>query len=48
MESDIEILCRKKEKELLEKYFRGGTDCPFKNCNPENIGPYTKELGCSV
>lgn len=43
MESDIEILCRKKEKELLEKYF-GNLIREAAIEQPETIGDYTADL----
>ncbi len=44
MENKIEILCREKEQELLNKYFHGGPDCPFAGGDTETIGEYTKDL----
>lgn len=44
MESKIEILCRKKEQELLNKYFPNG----FGSSNSETIGEYTKDLPLKI
>lgn len=40
MESKVEILCREKEQELLNKYFPNG----FGSSKSETIGEYTKNL----
>lgn len=40
MESEVEILCRQKEQELLDKYFPQGPG----HAESETIGEYTKDL----
>lgn len=44
MESKVEILCREKEKELLEKYFPYGSG----GNKAETIGEYTKDLPLKI
>lgn len=44
MESEIEILCREKEQELLNKYFPIGFGCS----KSEFIGEYTKDLPLKI
>lgn len=43
MESEVEILCREKEQELLDKYF-GNLTMEAAIERPETIGVYTKDL----
>jgi len=43
MESEVEILCREKEQELLDKYF-GNLSTEAAIERPETIGVYTKDL----
>lgn len=43
MESKVEILCKEKEKELLDKYF-GNLTMEAAIERPETIGIYTKDL----
>jgi len=43
MESKVEILCRDKEQELLDKYF-GNLTMEAAIERPETIGEYTKDL----
>lgn len=43
MESEVEILCREKERELLEKYFPKGAVY-----SSETIGEYTKDLPLKI
>ena len=44
MEGNIEILCRNKEQELLDKYFPKG----FELVESETIGFYTKDLPIKI
>lgn len=44
MKSKIEILCREKEQELLNKYFPNGFGCS----KSETIGEYTKDLPLKI
>lgn len=44
MESKVEILCREKEQELLNKYFPNGFGCS----NSETIGEYTKDFPLKI
>lgn len=44
MESKIEIICREKEQELLDKYFPKGFGCS----KSETIGEYTKDLPLKI
>lgn len=44
MENKIEILCREKEQELLDKYFPSG----FGFSKSETIGEYTKDLPLKI
>lgn len=44
MESNVEILCINKEKELLNKYFPKG----FGRIESETIGDYTKDLPLKI
>lgn len=44
MESKVEILCREKEQELLDKYFPDGFGCS----ESETIGEYTKDLPLKI
>lgn len=47
MESSIEILCRKKENELLDRYFGNLIkEAAFER--PETIGEYTKDLPLKI
>ena len=43
MHSNIEILCKEKEKELLDRYF-GNLSTEAAIVRPETIGDYTKDL----
>lgn len=43
-EQNIEILCRKKEQELLDKYFGKDADADNNRKAAQSIGVYTKEL----
>lgn len=47
MAKDIEILCKEKEQELLDKYFGNLSDEAAK-VRPETIGEYTKDLPLKV
>lgn len=47
MESNIEILCRNKEQELLDKYF-GKLIEEAAIIQPETIGEYTKDLPLKI
>lgn len=47
MESKIEILCREKEQELLNKYF-GDLVKEAAVVRPETIGEYTKDLPLKI
>lgn len=47
MESTIELLCEKKEQELLAKYF-GNLSKEAAVDRPETIGKYTKELPLKI
>lgn len=44
MESKVEILCRQKEQELLDKYFPNGPG----HAESETIGEYTKDLPLKI
>lgn len=44
MESKVEIICREKEQELLNKYFPSG----FGYVKSETIGDYTKDLPLKI
>lgn len=44
MEKKIEILCKEKEQELLNKYFLSGFGCS----KSETIGEYTKDLPLKI
>lgn len=46
-ESNIEILCKEKEQELLNKYFGNLSDEAARVC-PETIGEYTKDLPLKI
>jgi len=47
MESKVEILCREKEQELLDKYF-GNLTKEAAIERPETIGEYTKDLPLKI
>lgn len=47
MERDIELLCREKERELLDKYF-GNLVNEAAHVRPETIGEYTKDLPIKI
>lgn len=47
MESDIETLCRDKERELLDRYF-GNLTKEAAVERPETIGTYTKDLPLKI
>ncbi|MGN0219844.1 MAG: hypothetical protein ACI4AX_06120 [Muribaculaceae bacterium] len=47
MESDIETLCRDKERELLDRYF-GNLTKEAAVERPETIDPYTKDLPLKI
>lgn len=47
MDSQIEILCKEKEQELLKKYF-GNLVIEAAKVRPETIGEYTKDLPLKV
>lgn len=47
MERDIELLCREKESELLDKYF-GNLVNEAAHVRPETIGEYTKDLPLKI
>ena len=47
MESDIETLCRDKERELLDRYF-GNLNKEAAVERPETIDPYTKDLPLKI
>jgi len=47
MDSQIEILCKEKEQELLRKYF-GNLANEAAKVRPETIGEYTKDLPLKV
>lgn len=47
MDSQIEILCKEKEQELLKKYF-GNLAIEAAKIRPETIGEYTKDLPLKV
>lgn len=47
MESKVEILCKEKEQELLNKYF-GNLTHEAVNIRPESIGDYSKELPLKI
>lgn len=47
MESEIEVLCKEKEQELLDRYF-GNLTKEAAIDRPENIGEYTKELPVKI
>lgn len=47
MDSQIEILCKEKEQELLHKYF-GNLANEAAKVRPETIGEYTKDLPLKV
>lgn len=48
MASNVEILCKEKEQELLDKYFHGGKGYPFVGGDSETIGEYTKDLPLKI
>jgi len=47
MAKDIEILCKEKEQELLDKYF-GNLSDEAARVRPETIGKYTKDLPIKI
>lgn len=47
MESNIEVLCKEKEKELLGRYFGNLSKEAAIDC-PETIGEYTKDLPLKI